>query len=147
MRISDFKGCISSVHLYIDSFDEGLGLDSARRETLIKEYKKELFPLNEKEAATKLKLLVSCRTDYLENESNYKWFTPQVDAFDKLLTVYITPIDYNGHANLKEMIGVYAKHNSKDVAFVDETKKDRSFETKRHNHHRFYVLYYLRGAP
>ena len=109
------------VHLYIDSFDEGLGLDSSRRETLVKEYMKELFPLNEKEATTKLKLLISCRTDYLENESNYKWFTPQVDAFDKLLTVYIAPIDYNGHANLKQMIGVYAKHNSKGGAFVDET--------------------------
>ena len=108
------------VHLYIDSFDEGLGLDSSRRETLIKDYMKELSPLNEKEAATKLKLLISCRTDYLESESNYKWFTPQVDAFDKLLTVYIAPIDYNGHANLKQMIGVYAKRNSKGGAFVDE---------------------------
>ena len=124
------------VHLYIDSFDEGLGLDNTRRETLIQEYAKELFPLDEKTAANKVKFIVSCRTDYLVSESNYKWFTPRANAFDKLLTVYIAPIDckglltltgdinpidYKGLSNLIDMISIYAKHNSKDGAFIGET--------------------------
>ena len=118
------------VHLYIDSFDEGLGLDGGRRETLIQEYMKELSPSNEKDATTRVKFIISCRTNYLINESNYKWFTPQPNAFDKLLTVYIVPIGYNGHANLKEMIKVYAKYKFKEMeehkhidGFEEETLK------------------------
>mgnify|MGYP000859612344 CR=1 FL=1 len=107
------------VHLYIDSFDEGLGLDDGRRETLIQEYVKELAPTN----AAQVKFIISCRTDYLVRESNYKWFTPRANEFDKLLTVYIAPIDYKGLSNLKEMISIYAKHNSKDNAFVEKTQK------------------------
>ena len=124
------------VHLYIDSFDEGLGLDNTRRETLIQEYAKELFPLDEKTAANKIKFIVSCRTDYLVSESNYKWFTLRANEFDKLLTVYIAPIDckglltltgdinpidYKGLSNLIDMISIYAKHNSKEGAFIGET--------------------------
>ena len=111
------------VHLYIDSFDEGLGLDSGRRETLIQEYMKVLSPHDEKAAANKVKCVISCRTDYLVSDSNYKWFTPRVNAFDKLLPVYIVPIDYKGHSNLKEMISIYAKHNSKDDVFIAKTRK------------------------
>ena len=111
------------VHLYIDSFDEGLGLDSGRREILIQEYMKELCPHDEKAASDKVKFIISCRTDYLVSESNYKWFTPRVSEFDKLLPVYIVPIDYKRHYNLKEMISIYAKHKSKDDAFVEKTQK------------------------
>ena len=107
------------VCLYIDSFDEGLGLDSGRREILIKEYMKEVAHLSEKDAAPQVKFIVTCRTDSLLSESNYKWFTPQPNALNKLETVYIVPIDYNGHANLKDMIGTYARHNSKGDAFVE----------------------------
>lgn len=109
-------------HLYIDSFDEGLGLESGLRETLIKEFMKALAPLNEEEAVTKIKFIISCRTDYLVSESNYKWFTPQANAFDKLLPVYIAPIDYGGHANLKDMIEVYAKHKfNGDATYATKT--------------------------
>ena len=110
-------------HLYIDSFDEGLGLDDVRRETLIQEYVQELCLHDEKATANKIKFIISCRTDYLVNESNYKWFTPRINAFDKLLPVYIVPIDYKGHSNLKAMISIYAKHNSKDDAFIEKTQK------------------------
>ena len=104
-------------HLYIDSFDEGLGMESGRRETLIQEFMEKLLPPNsEVDATIEVKFIISCRTEYLGSESNYKWFTPRPNALDKLLAVYIVPIDYGGFLSLgkvKELIEIYAKHKLK----------------------------------
>ncbi len=115
LKLQDLK----SVHLYIDSFDEGLGLDTERRKTLIQYYIKEFTK------GTSIKLIVTCRTNYIISESNYGWFTPQENAYDKLLTYCIAPFDSNGRVNLKHMLEIYAKHKLKEK----EQKQD-DFVTK-----------------
>ncbi|WP_341761071.1 hypothetical protein [Candidatus Tisiphia endosymbiont of Thecophora atra] len=63
LRIEDIK----NAHLYIDSFDEGLGIVTSR-ETLIKEYIRKL---------KNPKILISCKTDYLLNDDDHSWFMPE----------------------------------------------------------------------
>ena len=77
---------LHAVHLYIDSFDEGLEIEK-KRETLVKGYIMFL-------KTTTVKVLITCRSDYLENDDSTRWFTPQDNAFDKLTTSYVAPMDY-----------------------------------------------------
>ena len=77
---------LPAVHLYIDSFDEGLEIEK-NRETLVKDYVTQLKNLS-------VKILITCRSNYLENESSTRWFTPQINAFDRLVTCYVAPLSY-----------------------------------------------------
>ena len=76
----------NKIQLYIDSFDEGLGIEKTR-ETLIREYLTKM-----KQGQTKI--LITCRSNYLESDSCTSWFTPQANAFDKLVIGYIAPLNY-----------------------------------------------------
>jgi len=111
IKLQDLK----IVHLYIDGFDEGLGLDSKRRKTLIQDYMKEF-------SGTSIKLIITCRTDYLTSDSIYNWFTPQENADEKLLTFYIAPFDYNRDLNLEDMLKIYAKHNYQEQKNKNKSK-------------------------
>ena len=83
LKLSELK---TEVHLYIDSFDEGLEIEK-KRETLIKEYLTEL-------KNSRTKIIITCRSNYLEGDSSHSWFTPQVNAFNKLVVRYIAPMSY-----------------------------------------------------
>ena len=93
-------------HLYIDSFDEGLGIEK-ERETLVQSY---IDKLN-----TNSKIIITCRTDYLTSDNDYSWFTPidkktQKPADNKLDTYYIAPINYSGHQGLPAMVDKYVTY-------------------------------------
>ena len=49
-----------SVHLYIDSFDEGLGIEE-KKDCLLEEYK---------EILENAKMLITCRSEYLKTEND-----------------------------------------------------------------------------
>ena len=80
------------VDLYVDSFDQGIGEKRLEeRDGLIDNYIKQLSTQpgikeqdpNGDEASTrrrKVKVLVSCRSDYLQNDSDEVWFAPKVSA-------------------------------------------------------------------
>jgi hypothetical protein len=99
--------------LYIDSFDEGLGIKD-QKETLIKDYIRTLTVESDINVKDKnIKILISCRSDYLHDD-NDEWFKPESKSFEKC---FITPINYNENANWGEYIkkrciakNDYAKH-------------------------------------
>jgi len=89
---------LQNAHLYIDSFDEGLGIVT-QRDTLIKSYIAKLG---------NPKILISCRQDYLPSENDYTWFTPESKKLD---TCYVAPINYTKHKNLDEYVTKYVDYN------------------------------------
>ena len=85
---------LHAVHLYIDSFDEGLEIEK-KRETLVSDYISLL-------KTTTVKVLITCRSDYLENDDSTRWFIPQDKAFGKLTTSYVAPMDYTAGRNTEK---------------------------------------------
>ncbi len=96
-------------HLYIDSFDEGIGIED-KQQTLIKGYLKEFVG-----GGKDIKIIVTCRTDYLRDQSNYSWFTPIEGESKKLITTYIVPFNYEKEANLVHvlLVATYLKGSKK----------------------------------
>ena len=78
LTIKDLKD--HKVRLFVDSFNEGLGIKE-QRETLVKKYVEELG---------NPKILISCRSDFLTEASNDKWFEPESK---KLQKSFITPLN------------------------------------------------------
>ena len=93
IRLQELK---NEVHLYIDSFDEGIEMEK-KRETLIKDYLTEL-------KNCRAKILITCRSNYLESESNYIWFAPQTNELNKLATYYIAPMSYLASNSWRENV-------------------------------------------
>ena len=87
LDIKDLKD--KKVHLFVDSFDEGLGIKE-QRDTLVKKYFEKLG---------NPKILISCRSDYLTEASNDKWFEPESKKLGKS---FITPLDYEKSFKLED---------------------------------------------
>jgi len=104
---------IKESHLYIDSFDEGVGIES-RRNTLVKNYIQELG---------KPKIFISCRTDYLPNDSDYSWFMPQSNKFEHC---FIAPINYFDKQKIKH-------HQFSNDDVVDEVLLMRALGSNKKN--------------
>ncbi|MGF1926028.1 MAG: hypothetical protein ACQUHE_17770, partial [Bacteroidia bacterium] len=96
-------------HLYIDSFDEGFGIEHRRME-LIKEYFQKLGSS---------KILITCRTDYLKDGWE-NWFSPESK---KLEIRYVTPINYDGHKNLQPMGEKYVSYYQQQ-GYLKKTTND-----------------------
>ncbi|WP_342269666.1 WD40 domain-containing protein [Rickettsia endosymbiont of Orchestes rusci] len=89
---------IQNAHLYIDSFDEGLGIATSR-ETLIRGYIKKLG---------EPKILISCGTDYLLDNNDYSWFMPESKQLE---ICYIAPINYREEQKLEEYVSKYVDNS------------------------------------
>ncbi|WP_375330738.1 NACHT and WD40 repeat domain-containing protein [Candidatus Tisiphia endosymbiont of Oplodontha viridula] len=96
LKLNDLK----NVHLYIDSFDEGLGIATSR-EVLIRDYIKKL---------ENPKILISCRTDYLPSNNDYNWFMPESKQLE---VCYIAPINYSDEQKLENYVSQYVKYVGK----------------------------------
>ena len=95
-----------SVHLYIDSFDEGVGTRLELRNTLLQSYIEQLSSIDT------YKILISCRSDYLQTNKDDEWFTPKsVDDGQlqphKMQKCFVTPINYRNKQNLSKSIDQY----------------------------------------
>ncbi|WP_341761068.1 pentapeptide repeat-containing protein [Candidatus Tisiphia endosymbiont of Thecophora atra] len=106
LKLNDLK----NAHLYIDSFDEGLGI-AASREVLIKDYIKKL---------ENPKILISCRTDYLPSNNDYNWFMPESKQLE---VCYIAPINYSDEQKLEDYVSQYVK-------YVDKCNNDPDHDEK-----------------
>ena len=93
------------VHLYVDSFDEGIGTEIDRRTTLLHDYIKQLGNNSTH------KILISCRSDYLQTDNDDVWFTPKsLDGKlqpNKLQKYFVAPITYSDTTRLEENIKKY----------------------------------------
>ena len=111
------------VHLYIDSFDEGIGSRLEMRDKLLQSYIEQLGsnPFN--------KMLVSCRSDYLQTDNDDIWFIPKSkdgsSELNKMEKFYIAPIDYTAEENLRGDIERYI--NSK---ILIEGAKNNNYTVK-----------------
>ncbi|WP_342267925.1 pentapeptide repeat-containing protein [Candidatus Tisiphia endosymbiont of Empis tessellata] len=106
LKLNDLK----NAHLYIDSFDEGLGIATSR-EVLIKDYIKKL---------ENPKILISCRTDYLPSNNDYNWFMPESKQLE---VCYIAPINYSDEQKLEDYVSQYVK-------YVDKCNNDPDHDEK-----------------
>ena len=98
------------VHLYVDSFDEGIGTEIERRETLLQGY---IEQLGNNSAH---KILISCRSDYLQTDNDDIWFTPKsLDGKlqpNKLQKYFVAPITYS-----RTRTGLEAREEYQEVSW------------------------------
>ncbi len=78
--------------LYVDSFDEGLGI-ADKQETLIKNYISKLSGETDKN----VKILINCRSSYLRTDDEDRWFIPESKSWKKY---YITSLNYKENINV-----------------------------------------------
>ena len=110
------------VHLYVDSFDEGIGTDEThlkRRKTLLQGY---IQQLGNNSAH---KILISCRSDYLQTATDDIWFTPKsVDGKlqpNKLEKYFVAPITYSDRTRLEKNIRKHLDDKKARKYTSDET--------------------------
>jgi serine/threonine protein kinase len=109
----------NSVILFIDSFDEGLGIEHKKKELINSYIKHDLFG-NIKD---NVKILVACRVDYLKNEDDDRWFKPEGKTYEAFTKLYITPINYNGNAEFDDYIARWCKTINSEYGFKEFIEK------------------------
>lgn len=110
--------CKHKVHLYVDSFDEGIGETHVKeRNCLIQKYFEILSHTSdiigetlENHDPLRHKIIISCRANYLTSETAaYEWFQPKSSVLQKN---YIAPLNYTDDKVLKQAIQKYLENNS-----------------------------------
>lgn len=93
--------------LFIDSFDQGVDMHKCRA-TLMNEY----FSQLSNQAKNNVKIIISCRSDYLQNDKDDAWFKPATGIFQKY---YITPLDYIEDTKWNDYIKNWCKLKGKQA--------------------------------
>lgn len=115
----------TEINLFLDSFDEGIYATQQEKVTLIDSYiNHEMFG---KKFGKNLKLLITCRTNFLAGDDDDKWFYPHQDptGFKKF---YITPINYDEEANFLPFVERWSEVQMKKEKNMKEDKFDFSPE-------------------
>jgi serine/threonine protein kinase len=114
-----------AVLLFADSFDEGLypenGDPEREKDKVIKSYIN--HPLFGGMQGKNVRLAVSCRTDYLKNDENERWFFPERGPLG-LAKWYITSIFYEGENAMTTAIEKWCNYNNeKSLSIIEQKNK------------------------
>jgi WD40 repeat protein/serine/threonine protein kinase len=117
------------IQLYLDSLDEGVGMTSRgesehssnKVELLLKSYADNL-------GYEKLKIFITCRTEYVKKHNYASWFKINNRDFSKY---YIMPANYNPRSSFEKPYDIREEYIESEEMIDDEEIMDRMFDRCR----------------